>query len=447
MAARAWIGIWLAAVLVAGRGEAGLVLPVHAFDTLTVPTQSAYPLGIVVQPNGDVWFTENSAGKVARYRLAGGFEEFPIQSDFPQPGFMTLGRDGEVWFTETGRGRIANVSSEGTVVEYPLPGEFSTPIDITSTADGTIWFTESPVSRGVEFSLIGRLTPSRVISEFPVDAGVVGITRGPDGAAWFSARGLRGVGPAGLPLPRLGGIGRIDGSGKPTIYPVEGDPLGLTSGADGALWYALSFGDYWIGRLTTDGELSTFAPDLPLPAGVEMQPPQPERITRGPDDNLWFTTYRGSIWRINQAGTMREMLSLSEDEYAEDIAAGPDGRLWFTQPLANQIGRLDALGFAYLNLAQGGPLALARGTDDSVWFVDAVRATIGRIGAAGGLVQYELDEGYAPTAVAVGADGTAWFTDNGRDTIGHITAEGDVVNVTIQPPSNPQDIVLGPDGN
>ena len=49
--------------------------------------------------------------------------------------------------------------------------------------DGNFWFT------ALNTNLIGRLTPTGVLSEFPLPAhtgGAFGITAGPDGTLWFT---------------------------------------------------------------------------------------------------------------------------------------------------------------------------------------------------------------------------------------------------------------------
>jgi virginiamycin B lyase len=90
---------------------------------------------------------------------------------------------------------------------------------------------------------IGRLTTAGVFTnEFPIPQGggpePYGIVSGPDGALWFTEfAGFR--------------IGRVSTSGVFTEYllpgisfngssytgPTSDDPLGITSGPDGALWF------------------------------------------------------------------------------------------------------------------------------------------------------------------------------------------------------------------
>jgi virginiamycin B lyase len=63
-------------------------------------------------------------------------------------------------------------------------------------------------------------------------------------------------------------------------------PVGITTGADGALWVT-GFASTEIGRMTTDGVLTKFA--VPTYASV------PYHIIAGPDGSLWFTEQEGNL--------------------------------------------------------------------------------------------------------------------------------------------------------
>src|SRR5262249_10188158 len=118
---------------------------------------------------------------------------------------------------------------------------------------------------------IGRITPSGMITEFPIptaDSGPTGIALGRDGNIWF----------AELHNPV---IGRITPAGTITEFPLSAAarPFGLAAGTDGNLWFTDRQGR--IGRVSVNGT----AVEIPLPAGVSS----PTLIAVGPDGNLWFT--------------------------------------------------------------------------------------------------------------------------------------------------------------
>src|SRR6266704_6606490 len=71
----------------------------------------------------------------------------------------------------------------------------------------------------------------------------------------------------------------------------------------------------------------------------------PERITTGPDDNLWFTEGNGSkIGRITPAGVVTEFPMPTANSTPDDIVTGPDKNLWFTEDFGNKVGRITPAG-------------------------------------------------------------------------------------------------------
>jgi virginiamycin B lyase len=58
------------------------------------------------------------------------------------PSFIATGPDGSLWFTEFSSGKIGRISTSGVVMEFVIPTSASVPIGITSGPDGNLWFTE-----------------------------------------------------------------------------------------------------------------------------------------------------------------------------------------------------------------------------------------------------------------------------------------------------------------
>ena len=77
---------------------------------------------------------------------------------------------------------------------------------------------------------------------------------------------------AAAPVVNHGGV-ITNVSGLGIDYPEE-----ITTGPDGALWFANYFGNK-IGRITTNGVVTTFTGPMARPVG----------ITAGPDGALWFS--------------------------------------------------------------------------------------------------------------------------------------------------------------
>ena len=110
--------IWLAALLMAARAEAGMLFPTHAVEYFPVPTQGAYNSAIVAGPDGAIWFSENSQNRIGRFSLLSGFQEFATPTRSSGPGLLTAGSDGNVWFTEYSAHAIGRITPTGTITEF-----------------------------------------------------------------------------------------------------------------------------------------------------------------------------------------------------------------------------------------------------------------------------------------------------------------------------------------
>ena len=168
-------------------------------------------------------------------------------------------------------------------------------------------------------------------------SGPEGVTAGPDGALWFTATSNS--------IARMTTIGAYTGNAIPTA---QSGPYGIVSGPDGALWFT-EFGNpigcigctpqifpnliSKIGRITTAGAFTEFT--------TPTANSGPQGITSGPDGALWFAESLGNkIGRITTAGAFTEYPVPTSGGAPDGITSGPDGALWFTEYGGNKIGRL-----------------------------------------------------------------------------------------------------------
>src|SRR5262249_27921754 len=118
-------------------------------------------------------------------------------------------------------GILASILPPPLPQTFPIPTPHSQPRDITFGADRSMWFTESEL----DVSQIGRMDAQGVITEFVVPTRFSQpseIVLGPDGALWFTA-------PSGFP-------------------------------------------DFFIGRVTTDGQFTGFHPACDPTFGCSILP-------------------------------------------------------------------------------------------------------------------------------------------------------------------------------
>jgi streptogramin lyase len=277
-----------------------------------IPTAHSGPNGIVLGPDGNLWFVETTANQIGRMKPDGTINEFAIPTANSSPTAIAVGPDGNLWFTESGGNRIGRITPDGVITEFLIPTANSGPLGITQGPDGNLWFTEWGGNR------IGRITPDGAITEFALPtAGSApwGITAGPDGSLWFTEFNANQIGritPDGATITEF------------SLSNANSGPESITIGPDGNLWFTEANANQ-IGRITPDGATITEFPIATLDSG-------PAAITLGPDGNLWFTETNGNqIAQITPGGTITEFLIPTDGGLPVGITVGPDGNFWFTE--------------------------------------------------------------------------------------------------------------------
>jgi streptogramin lyase len=210
-------------------------------------------------------------------------------------------------------------------------------------------------------------------------------------------------------------------------------PDQIAVGPDGNLWFTNDDGDR-IGRITPEGELTTFAD----PAGRISRP---EGIAEGPDERLWFTSSDNG--RIGWISTDGEIKTFRYPSVREPwiITVDPDRYLWFTdcdydynQKVCrhNRIDRMTTAGQVTMFSDPGGhvrePDGIAVGADGDLWFASYENDRLGRITPTGKITTFPVRSRgcNGPLGITMGPDGNTWFTCNDNNRIGRITPAGEV---------------------
>lgn len=193
------------------------------YGSVNTPTAASGPYGIVAGPDGKLWFTEKTAGKIGKITTSFTFTEYTIPTAASAPADIAAGPDGNLWFVESGANKIGKITTTGTITEYAIPTASSTPLGIVAGADGRLWFTESGANK------IAAITTSGTITEYAVPTASSqpqGITAGPDGSLWFvEFNGQK--------------IGKITTTGTISeyAYPTAGSVSEIVAGPDDNLWF------------------------------------------------------------------------------------------------------------------------------------------------------------------------------------------------------------------
>ena len=371
---------------------------------------------LTLAPDGNLWFVQNEdephgpSLEIGRITPSGVVTEFPLASALGLSDELTLAPDGELWFSTSDS--IDRITTSGAITEFPLPSGSAIPGGLTVGSDGNLWFSlanESPTGGFATAIDIGRITTAGAITEFsfPETGFTIGtMTLGPDGNLWFPEDMRNGIPPFVAETNQQ--IGRVTPSGVVTAFPVPDGAVvdsALTDGPDGNLWFTeFDSGQGAVDRITTAGAISV----LPIPGGF-----LPGGLTVGPDWNLWFPepsseflpelATSGAIGRITTAGAITQfplVTNAADTVAAGDLTVAPDGALWFIGSPVNLgqgtvLGRITPAGvLTEVPLTPGPSYAnsvLTVGSDGNLWFPDR---SIARV-----------DIGDVPTIAAVAHSG------------------------------------------
>jgi virginiamycin B lyase len=133
---------------------------------------------LTVGPDDNIWFVMEH--RVGRVTMDGAFTFFDLP---PRGGYrgITTGPDGNLWITASWTAQVWRLTPTGVLSSFPLPPDIVGPYDITAGPDGNLWFTATK---------LGRITPEGVVTGFinpPREQSIpYNITVGPDGNIWFT---------------------------------------------------------------------------------------------------------------------------------------------------------------------------------------------------------------------------------------------------------------------
>ncbi len=160
----------------------------------SAPTPQAQPYDIVPGPDGNMWFSELAAGRIASIEPATGrFTEYPTPT--PNSGPRRLAADGDsIWVTLSTAGKLARFNLRTKEwKEWPSPsGPDSRPYGIAIARSGAVWYNEAAADKMVRFDPV-----TEEFETFPMpspDSVVRHIARDANGTLWLTVGDLRAAG-------------------------------------------------------------------------------------------------------------------------------------------------------------------------------------------------------------------------------------------------------------
>lgn len=252
---------------------------------------------------------------------------------------------------------------------------------------------------------VGAITPTGTVTNYDLPPSrPEWIEAGSDGALWVSGPDL---------IRRVTTDGQVTTFDLPPGDPTWGDSIGgLALGPDGNIWYTRWPGT--VGKITPSGEVAEY----PIPLDEPTQSVMPGHLTVGPDGALWFNeTWNARVGRVTTDGAFTMFPLPPEREAGSDIAVGPDGNLWLGFSGASRIGRLTTSG-EYTEIPGPSSPSFATAADGRLWYGSLFG--IGTIDVDGTVT----DHGGSALNLTPGAGGTLWYTTQ-HNSIGRIDVEPD----------------------
>ena len=199
----------------------------HEWKLYKVPTADSGPHGLVSDASGNIWFTENYAGKIGRLDAkTGAITEFTPPSA-KDPHTPVFGPDGGLWFTSQNSNLIDRLDvATGKIAEYSVPTQDAHPYGMVAADDGGLWFCELTGQK------LGRMDPSTLaITEYTPPGSNVHPRRlvATRGAIYFTDAGGG----------RLGRLTLADKAFKMWDSPSgkDSEPYGIALDSTGKIWY------------------------------------------------------------------------------------------------------------------------------------------------------------------------------------------------------------------
>jgi len=292
---------------------------------------------------------------------------------------IAAGPDGNIWITmetngDSGINGIGKLSTAGVLQTYPvtlLSGDF-TCFNIISGPQGKLWFDD-------ENGGVYSITTSGAVTSYRVETDpLVALAQGPDGNVWAVDWEFEYIDQLNV---SSGVVTQHSLYPGPSPSPGIFNPMNITTGSDGALWFTQApYSENEIGqpmdlgRITTSGAVSYYVTN-----GASLSGDPAALTLNATDQNIWFTE-PSAIGRMTPSGTLTEFPIAVGAGACCGIVASSDGSLWFIETNANAIGHMDVHGNFlgdYQLPAVGGLWQITLGPDGNIWFTQQATGQVG----------------------------------------------------------------------
>jgi streptogramin lyase len=324
---------------------------------------------VTFAPDGGLWVVETSRNAVGRMDTTAAWEWTsgpvrPWDAGPPWNPAAVEGPDGALYVGQSGLATIGRIARDGTTSTIALPGAGYLP-SLVLGPGGAVWFkTSGP-------DVMGFVDANGEVTTFagPDFEGASAMALGPDDRMWFT-------------VPGFGRISSVSPDGDVRSYPVGGAPRAITRGADGAMWFS---GRDSIVRITPSGDRTTFASGTSW-TGTDI-------LVTGGDGNLWFVVGDGLVRRMTTTGDLTTFSDPRINQFSP-LVVDTAGRMWFVYIDAGGLAAvanlgLDGLVTPFHDSELDRLWRVAPSTAGGLWFF-TTGGTVGRIGPEAALTYRSL---------------------------------------------------------
>lgn len=309
---------------------------------------------------------------------------------------VVLGPDGNLWATEPSAGKVARVTPGGAVLaEYDVG---SGPAGVSTGPNGTVWVAVRGATKLVWFDATGAAPTAHDVSTAAISAcGPVGVADGGDGRMYVSAPN-----DGACAANRLGSVVAATGSGA-AFTPVTGRVYDLTV-ASGKLFAA----DYDNDAVRRFGLGAALTPEavVNLDTGAAASSLTPDNV-----GNIWVAESgpgRVATFPVAAAtGTTATVYAPSGGTLTNPTGiAAQDGAVFVTGTGSADVARVSASGaYTFFPLAGAQPAGIAAGPDGELRIADAAAPRLVRLvdtapRATTGAATVSASDDTQPTATA-----------------------------------------------
>jgi streptogramin lyase len=244
-------------------GEIGKITPGGTVTRSGGGCECSY-VSMIPGPSETLW-SIRVKGSERKIRKLVAATEASTEYTVPEASYLAEGGDGNIWFTESSAGKVGKITPTGTITEYALSAG-SKPYEITQGPDGSLWAAVEKSGSAVRLDKV--LTTGAVAGEYVLPTGteVRALTTGPDSNVWVADTAPDKI----LKITPKGAI--VGEYSLPGPEEFGATPEGIAAGPEGNIWFTGAISKK-VGVIPTTGPPVEPTEELaPKPAGVSCEP-------------------------------------------------------------------------------------------------------------------------------------------------------------------------------